>query len=194
MDLKQKQLRRGTTKAELERFTADVDAGARTLMEAEQGLGECVVNGRDTSAVTQQVQQCEKTLREARAGLACAKDKDAEAQRALKDAERQVSIEAEAAALANLKAVGLKVDQMFADLEQLAKDAAHASNAVRVSGGSYASAMTDARLQFEMFLRLAGHPMTQNGFVSGAFRKFEKWSDAIPDPEFARTRKRDGHR
>ena len=50
--LKQKELSQGKTEKQVTRLTADVEAATLALTQAEQDLGDCVVNGRDTTAVS----------------------------------------------------------------------------------------------------------------------------------------------
>lgn len=145
------------------------------------------------TAATDAMKQASDRVRVLESALAVAIQQDAAAQTELRHAKRHASIEAECAALADLKIIGLRGDQLFETVSRLATDAAHAADKLRLSGGNeaYAYVVNEIRGQFTLFLGLAAHPLSGSGHVPDAFKKYRRFSDAIPDPEFARTRKRD---
>src|SRR5690349_5255128 len=72
--------------------------------EAEHAVGEQLVEGQDVTAATLVMNQASEQVRILESALAIAMQKDEAAQTALTEAQRQVTIEAEVAAVANTKA------------------------------------------------------------------------------------------
>ena len=179
--LKKTQLRRGTTKAQVERLTTDVAASQRAVEQARHILGELWVEGLDTAAATEALRQAEGQLREDQEALVVAQQKDDEAQRALTDAHRQATIEVEAAACARVLALGPRFEEVSALVRQLAVDTARETEALRVAGGTekYAFAVNEIRKQFDLFLRLSGHSFTNNAHVPQAFMKYNTWTACL---------------
>jgi hypothetical protein len=197
--VKGKQLLRGRTKARVESLPAELDAARLSFAQAEQTLGERMVDDLDATTATEAVRQVGDRVRVLESALAVARQRDDAAQASLKQAEQQVAIEAEVEVVARLKRVSLKADRLLNDLERLVVDELGPSlNEAR--GVLSKSAIRDGELNFlpklplvfKQLLLLSVHTLIQEGFVPVNMRAYEKLSECIPDSDFIRSRERPG--
>ena len=197
--VKGKQLLHGRTKARVESLTAELNAARQALTQAEQAVGEQLVEGLDATASTDAMKQAADQVRILESALVVATQKDEAAHTALKEAQSQIAIQAEVNAVAQVKTVSLKVDQMLVDLERLIVD--QLSPAMNMARGILAtSGIRDGELNFlpklpsvfKQLLLLSTHTLTGEGFVPVNMRAYEKLSDVVPDESFIRSRERPG--
>src|SRR5690242_15083016 len=105
--LKRWQLEQGRTNTKVKELKDKIDAAKVRRTEAEHAVGEQLVEGQDVTAATLVMNQASEQVRILESALAIAMQKDEAAQTALTEAQRQVTIEAEVAAVANTKAAFL---------------------------------------------------------------------------------------
>jgi hypothetical protein len=181
VELKHRQLRKGTTRAEVERRTAERDAARFALAQAERAVGEQANDGLDTATAMTALSQAEQVVKENELALSVATQKDALAQAALKDAERTVAAAAVSAACARVLALGPRFEEVCAMVRQLAVDTARETAELRVVGGNekYAYGANEIKGQFDLFIGLAKHPLTNNGHVPEAFMKYKTSSACL---------------
>ena len=134
--VKGKQLLRGRTKARVASLRADVETVQLAFKQAERNVGERRAEELDVTAAIEELKQAGDRLRALEAALAFAIDKDDAAQRDLKDAERQASIEVEAAARTRLTALGPRGEEILAAGRQFSTDVALGTDALRLAGGN----------------------------------------------------------
>ena len=197
--LKGRQLLRGRTRAKVDALKAQVEDARKSRADAKQTLGERMGDGEDVTSITRTVREAHDRLDALEAALAVAIQKDESALADLREAERQEKIEKEVAAVAHLKRVLLKVDQLFLDLEPLTVDeVSPALNAARLL--LTASGMRDGELnflskvplEFKRHLLCAVHTLIGEGFVPVNMNAYERLSQLIPDEDFIRSRARPG--
>lgn len=181
VSLKHKELSQGKTGAQVERLRAELETAQLALDHAEQAEGECEVDGRDATGATDARRQAEDRVRTVKAALSVAMAKHQAAQRALTDAKRAAEMEVEAAARARVLALGPRFEEVSALVRQLAMDTARELEALRVIGGGekYSYSVNEIRMQFDLFLGLAKHPLTSNAYVSPAFMKYRSWRECV---------------
>jgi len=169
------------TTSRVEALSVELQAARADLVQAEQAVGDCLVENLDITTATNAMKQTSDRVRVLEIAVANAIQKDEASQAALKQAERQVSIEAEAAACARVLSLGMKGEEIIAAVKQFAIDMAVATETLRQVGGNekYAYSMNEIRGQFGLFLGLAKHPLTNNGHVSAAFMKYNTWTECL---------------
>ena len=177
--VKGRQLLRGRTKAKIESLQADLEAARLTLAQAEQVVGDRLIEETDITAATEAMRQAGERVKTLELALIVAREKDAAAQDELQHAERQVVIEAEAAACERVLALGPRFEEVSALVRQFAVDMARETEALRVAGGNekYAHPVRQIREQFEFFLRLASHPRTTN--FPSALKMYETFTACL---------------
>src|ERR1043166_3528789 len=87
--VKGKQLLHGRTKARVESLTAELNAARQALTQAEQAVGEQLVEGLDATASTDAMKQAADQVRILESALVVATQKDEAAHTALKEAQSQ---------------------------------------------------------------------------------------------------------
>ena len=172
--LKQKQMRSGQTRAEVEQAMAKVEAAHKELL-----LSQSVAADEDSTTALQRMTRAEDDARDKEKKLTIAIRKDEAAQADLKQAEEQVAIEAEAAACERVLALGPRGEEVFAVVRQLAVDLARETEVLRSTGGNekYAYIVSQILAQFEFFLRVASHPRTTD--CPSAFKKYESFTACV---------------
>lgn len=188
-----KRLAKGRTHAKVDALTADLAAARRISVQAHQQLGECVNDEQDVRAPTEALKQADDRVQALEAALAVAISKDETAHAELTQAIVQASFETEVAALFHLKrVVAPKVEEALGQLERVSTELAAALHRAGVAGagGQHQSFLTDARLELQRFANLALDPVTGAGKVPSRMMKYTRWSECIPEPDSARTRKR----
>src|SRR4249920_2936728 len=129
--VKGRQLARGRTRARFESLRAELEAARGVLAQSER-----VDADEDSTAVLQRMTRAEEDVRDKEKELTIAIRKDEAALIALKDAERLVAVETEAAACADLLALAPEWEAVFLTVSQLAIKTASRTEALRVSGGN----------------------------------------------------------
>jgi hypothetical protein len=189
----------GRTKAKVKSLTSTLEAARLALAQTEQTLGERLGDELDTTEATEAVKRADGRVRALEAAVTVAIQKDEAAQAALRHAERQEKIEKEVEAVAQLKTVILKWDQLVIDLNRLTVDEiGPALNAARLLLSM--SGIRDGELNFlnkvpleaKRHLLLAVHTLIGEGFVPANMNPYERLSQLIPDDEFVRSRARPG--
>ena len=192
------QLEQGRTRARVDALSGEVVVAQGAEEVATKVLGSIREDGRDTSAALKEWREANDRVREVQAALAGATRKDHAALAELATANRLVTVETEFAALAQLKlVVAPKLDQLCAELTRLLTDELFpALDAARVASGSdiRANFVTAAKLGVAEGLRNASCGLIPAQTVYSVLYKDKSVADYIPDPETARTRKRDGQR
>jgi len=198
-NLKRWQLEGGRARKRVEEFSSQLDAARIELEQARQALGERMGDGLDTSAAETVLTQTQEKVRALESALAVAIQKEDAAQTALKRASRVAAIEAEVQVVAHLKSVSLKVDQLLIDLERLVVDelgpSLNDARLILTNSGirdGELNFLTEGKLLFKQHLLLSVHTLLGKGFVPVNMRKYERWSQCIPDEDFIRSRARPG--
>lgn len=171
---------------------AELTAARSQLAHLDQTIGEKGADGLDVTLDLHERQRLQSLVQQLELAVSILRQRQEDAATSLKEAELSMAVDAEANALSQNKAVGLRVDDAFEALHQLAQEQAETWDAVRLAGGNetYASRHTDARLQFQLFLNLAAHPFTGVGHVPQRLMKWARFSECAPDPATAGTRRR----
>lgn len=188
VDMKQKQLRRGTTKAEVERRTAERDVARVALVQSER-----VAADEDSTTAIQRMTRAEDDLRDKEKELTIAIRKDEAAQADLANAKRQASIEEEFAALEDLRLEGLWWDQKFVEIEaRIAHQLSPKLNRTRIAlGGSIeANYVEVAKAGFGQCVANACSSLIKPAGTYSCLHRDKMFSYYCPDPALARTRKR----
>lgn len=182
------QLEQGRTKARVESLTAELDASQRAVDHARRILGERRVEGVDTAAATESLRQAEGQLREDQEALVVARQKDAEAQRALTDATRQTSIAADDEVVTAFKAAALKMETLLCGEMKLAADELGATlTAVKARSGSdggVVSSLKDFLLWFPVYRDRACAELIPSGrtysqVLDEKKKTFSQWADDV---------------
>jgi hypothetical protein len=197
--VKRWQLEQGRTNTKVQEIEGQIKAAKVRRAEAEQAVGEQLVEGLDTTAATRLMNQASEHVRVLESALAIAIQKDESAQVALKEAERQAAIEGQVEGVAQLKRAMLKADQQLLDLERLVVDeigpSLNAARLILTSSGireGELSFLSEVPLVFKQGLLLAVHTLLKEGFVPVNMRKYGRVSQCIPDEDFIRSRERPG--
>ena len=188
-----KRLAKGRTHAKVDALTAALKAARLASVQAHQQLGECLHDELDVRAPTEALKQADDRVQALEAALAVAISKDETAHAELTQAIVQASIETEVAALFHLKrVVAPKVEDVLGQLERVSTELATALNHAHVAGvgGQYQSFLIDAKLELQRFTNRALHVVTGMGAVPDRMMKYTRWSECLPEPDSARTRKR----
>lgn len=192
--IKGAELHRGRTKARLETLQGELDAARQILAELAAQEAERIVEGEIPPTSGKEMQKAQDRVRQLEGALAVAQQKDVDAQSALERARLMAEIGEEERALGFLKyTIGPKVDRFFVELERLVDlELSPALNAARAAGGQgvHQSFLTDLTLGFEMHLLKAAKTLIPRGRAHIVMMGERKYSDLIPDPTSARTRKR----
>lgn len=140
-------------------------------------------NGRPRTPRIQQLESATAVLRQR---------KD-EAEAAVQRVELAAAVEKEAEASAYLKlTVAPKIDDVIDQLSRVSTELETALDAARIAGVGLPpqSFLMEAKLQLGLFVALAIDPVTWTGKVPDRMRRYARWSDCIPGPETAGTRRR----
>jgi len=179
--VKRWQLEYGRTRKRVEDFSSQLDAARQAF--AQISHDSVADEGLDITAVADAMTQAEKKVLALETALRFAIQRDEAAQAALRDAAQHEKIEKEVAAVAQLKRVFLKVDQLFLDLARLTVDeAGPALNAARLiltnSGilEGERNFLTEAPLEYKRHLLFAVHPLIREGYVPVNLMKYERVS------------------
>jgi hypothetical protein len=195
--VKRWQLEQGRTNMKVQEIEGQIDAAKVRQTEAEQVVGEQLVEGLDTTAATLVMNQASEHVRVLESALAIAIQKDESAQAALKEAEAQAAIEGQVEVVAQLKQAMLKADQQLIDLERLVVDeigpSLNAARLILTSSGirdGELSFLSEVPLVFKQGLFLSVCSLLKEGFLPVNMRKYERVSQCIPDADFIRSRER----
>jgi hypothetical protein len=195
--VKRWQLEQGRTNTKVQELTDQIEAAKTRRAEAEQAVGEQLVEGLDATAATLVMNQASEHVRILESALAVAAQKDEAAQAKLKESERQAAIEAQVGAVAQLKRAMLEADQLLLDLERLVVDeigpSLNAARLILTSSGireGELSFLSEVPLVFKQSLLLAVHTLRKEGFVPVNMRKYQRVSQCIPEEDFIRSRER----
>jgi hypothetical protein len=191
--VKRWELEQGRTHKRLEELTSQQATAAAACAEARRTVGERMEKGEDGTNAMAALTQAEEQLRACELALTIAREKDQRAQSELRNMKLQASIEAEVAALSRLKhIVAPQVDDVLAQLERISGELAAALNhaCVTGAGGQHQSFLIDAKLELQRFTNRALHVVTGTGAVPDRMMRYARWSECIPEPDSARTRKR----
>jgi hypothetical protein len=198
VDLKHRQLRRGTTEKQVERLTTDLAKAHSELAQARQKLGEDMGDGRDTRAAMDELTRAESRVKALEAARTVAQHKDAEALRTLKDAQLVEKIAGDDAVVAALKAAVLELEEGLGGVVKPAADKVGAClQAVkdRSEGNQgVGSALIDFNAWFPVYLdRYCNALIPRGGAYSQVLdrdgKKFSEWVGAI---EYAMAARRKG--
>jgi hypothetical protein len=195
--VKRWQLEQGRTNTKVQELKDQIEAAKTRRAEAEQAVGEQLVEGLDATAATLVMNQASEHVRILESALAVAAQKDEAAQAKLKESERQAAIEAQVGAVAQLKRAMLEADQLLLDLERLVVDeigpSLNAARLILTSSGireGELSFLSEVPLVFKQSLLLAVHTLLKEGFVPVNMRKYQRVSQCIPEEDFIRSRER----
>ena len=179
--VKRWQLEQGRTRKRVEQLRDQLQLARVDLAQSEQTLGERMAEGLDSTTATEAMTRAVDHVRALEVALSVATDKDEAAHAALKQAELQVSIEAETAACAVVLALGPRWEEILAAVRQIAIDTALAADGMRVAGGNekYAYGVNEITAQARLFMGLAMHPLTNNGHVPTAFMKYKTLTECL---------------
>jgi hypothetical protein len=194
-----KRLLKGRTRPRVETLTAQCEEARKSLADAKHAVGELASEGHDTTAALRELRQAHDRLDALEAALETAIQKDADADAALREAASRVKVENEIEAVARLKTVFLKADQLLSDLEALVVNEVgptlNAARGILSSSNIRPGELTflaEAPLAFKQLLLLSVHTLLKEGFIPVNMRKYSRVSDCIPDTDFLRSRERVG--
>ena len=170
----------------MERLRADLETAQRELAQAEQVLGECMGDARDTTAATKQLEQAEDRVRALDVALSVARQKDAAACADLKQAETDAKREAVRALLVRLNATADMVSGKQRELGQLAAEAIGLMAEIRAFGqNELNSKLIDAVKWFRVCLIDSCEAMPECWTGLDTYKKRLPWSDHVPKPSEA---------
>lgn len=191
--VKRWELEHGRTRKRLEELTSQQATAAAACAEARRTVGARMEQGEDGTIAMAALTQAEGQLRACELALTIAREKDQHAQSELRNAKHQAVIEGEVVALANLKlVVAPKVEEALGQLERVSTELAAALIQAHGAGvgGRPQSFLIDARLELQRFVNLALDSVTGTGGVPRRMMRYTRWSECLPEPDSARTRKR----
>lgn len=182
--VKRWQLEQGRTRKRVEELMGQLEAARVALAQSEQTLGERMADGLDSTTATDAMKHAADHVRALAVALAVATEKDVTAQAELKQAERQVEIDAEDAACARLRARAAEGEAILKNLRQFAIALARAQEAlgeVRRRNGTERCAANVGVItgQLMFFLRLAIDPGTGTGFRPYGLREYASWTECL---------------
>jgi aminopeptidase N len=185
------------TKAKVESLRAEVEAARLTLAQAEQAVGDRLVEGLDVTAATDTMKQAGDRVRVLESALAVAIQKDEAAQAELKQAERQMASDAEDAASARVLARAAEGEAILKTVRRFALDLAadqQVLGEIRKKNGTERSAANVGVIpgQLMFFLRLAIDPGTGTEFRPYGLRTYDSWTECLE--KVCGLRARDGQR
>jgi hypothetical protein len=181
----------GRANKALETKTDELKASQVRLSELDLAIGQTLADDGDASADIQERQSLQSRIQQLESATAVLRQRKQDAENAVTKTERAAKEDAKVAALARLKAVGVKVDQLLVALEHLVNEEIMPGiDEVRSAVGNQ-NFIIVLQLEFERLLLYAVRRLVPKGNVAGRCLLYDKWSDAIPDPESARTRPRD---
>jgi hypothetical protein len=192
--VKRWELEEGRTRKSVEEVKSQVDASRLREHKIQTALGEAMED--DLPDLLQDLQQAQDQTKAFTAKLAdlTAKHNAAKAEllNAKRNAERLILVETEAEAIDEHKALALESEGKLIDLETWAKKmTASEARVLAVSGGgTHTYFLAETKRQFEAFLLEAVSSFIGKGTRPDRLKKYAKFSDAVPDGEYARTRKR----
>lgn len=189
--LKRWQLEAGRTSKRIEDLDSQLATAVSACEQARYTYGARVESEEDSTDALATLTQAEGHIRACEAALTVAMEKDHAAQTELLLAERQASIEKEVVALTNLFAMGQEGEDIINRVEQFAVKLKTAlENAHSAGAGGKYNTLASAPQVLALFIGRAMHVVTGTGFVPDRLMPHERWSDCLPDPETARTRRR----
>ena len=189
--LKRWQLEAGRTSKRIEDLDSQLATAVSACEQALSTYGARVESGEDATDALATLTQAEGHIRACEAALTVAKEKDQAAQTELLAAKRQAAIEREVEVLTNLKSMGPRGEDIINRVEQFAAELKAALNNAHLAGagGSY-NPLASVPQELALFIGRVMHVVTGTGYVANGLMRYKKWSDSLPDPETARTRRR----
>jgi hypothetical protein len=178
---------------QVEVLQAELEVACHALAQARRAFAEAKAEGADTVKEASAMRLAGDQVKELEVALAHAKEKYEAAQGEEERLKQLVKVETEVQALVNLKSVAVKVDDHFAELESLVKNQlgpAFEAAFAAAGGGIHQNALTVSKLEFERFLLGAASSFIGKGVLLDRLMKYTKFSESVPNPESARTRKR----
>ena len=188
VELKQKQLRRGTTNAKVESLQAEVDAARTAAARTTQDEGRAIYEGRNSTAEAQAAQQAGHRRAALEAALAIAIQKDDAAQAELLEASRQVEVAIDDEANQELKDSTWELEAVLRGVLNPAVDRVAKARLVvkdRSSADSATgSALRDFDLWFKVYLRRSCAALIpgSDGYsvpIDKEGKRLSDWVDAV---------------
>lgn len=194
--VKRWQLEYGRTRKRVEDFSSQLDAAREAF--AKISIESVADELLDVTAVADAMTQAREKVQALEAAQKVAQQRDDAAQAALKQAQSQVLIEAEAAALARLRAVALLGDRILGELESWVRNelspslaAAYAAAATCGRSEGQTAFLHAFRQAFVLCVNRACKPFIQDGRAGLTGFKDRKLSSWMPDQDPMGTRPRE---
>lgn len=182
VDLKQKQLRRGTTRAKVESLTADLDTARADLAHATQAHGSALYEENDSTEEAAAAQQATLRVAALEAALKVAIQKDDEAARALEQAEGDLVIAEREEIHQHLCTMAGEAEELFIRIKLFRAELVRELTALQELGGpseKFGYGSNEIRLHFDEFMKLANRPASHAAADSGAFQKYPSWTNCV---------------
>lgn len=177
--LEQKRQRRETTKAEVERFTADLAAAHLALEQADTAEGACLVNGLDATAAMEVRREASDRVRVLGSAVTIATQIDQVAQTELQQAERELKHAAKDEARERLLALTEQAEELLARVKRLRSELVREAAAAHSVGAIESWGRREVVDHWDFFLKIANRSAADDAADSGAFRKFPSWTYCV---------------
>ena len=176
---KQKEMRRGTTKAKVASLTADLDTARADVARAAQTEGVAIYEGQNSTEQAQVTQQAGHRVAALEAALAIAIQKDDEAEVALHEAEQQLLRADRDVAIEAMMQVAMESEKLFKSVKRQRLEVNRGLTVLVKVGALTQRSVNEIMDQYAFYARIAFRHPADDESDSGSFRKYRGWYHCV---------------
>jgi hypothetical protein len=180
--VKRWQLEHERTRSKVETLQAEVDVAREDEKHATQTEGVAIYEGQNSTEEAQAAQQAGHRRAALEAAVKIASQKDADAARALEQAERDCVIAEREEIRQRLCTMAGEGEELFIRIKLFRKELVRELAALHELGGSgeqFGYGSNEIRMHFDEFMKLANRHGAAAAADSGAFQKYPSWLHCV---------------